>query len=91
MTGLLPLAAAALLPRGAGVVARGLRPAMLAALAGLARRRGLALVVAGDGRAGLAVRGGLHLPDRRAARHLLALLLARRAGAPGARLTLAAP
>lgn len=85
-----PLAAAARLPRGAGVVARGLDPAVLAALARLARRRGLALVVAADGRAGVALRGGLHLPDRRASRHLLPLLLARRAGAPGAWLTLAA-
>jgi thiamine-phosphate pyrophosphorylase len=63
---------------------------MLAALARLARRRCLALVVGGDGRAGLALRGGLHLPDRRGSRHLLPLLLARRAGAPGARLTMAA-
>lgn len=85
-----PLPAAARLPRGAGVVARGLDPIVLAALARLARRRGLALVVAGDGRAGLALRGGLHLPDRRPSRHLLPLLLARRAGAPGARLTMAA-
>ena len=85
-----PLAAARRLPRGAGVVARGLAPAVLLALGGLARRRGLALVVAGDGRAGLALRAGMHLPDRRASRHLLPLLLARRAGAPGARLTMAA-
>jgi thiamine-phosphate pyrophosphorylase len=85
-----PLAAAARLPRGAGVVARGLDPAMLARLAVLARRRGLVLVVAGDGRAGLALRAGMHLPDRRASRHLLPLLLARRAGAPGAVLTMAA-
>jgi thiamine-phosphate pyrophosphorylase len=85
-----PLAAAARLPRGAGVVARGLDAGVLAALAALARRRGLALVVAGDGRAGLAAHGGLHLPERRASRHLMPLLLARRAGAPGALLTLAA-
>lgn len=85
-----PLAAAARLPRGAGVVARGAAPAVLIALARLARRRALALVVAGDGRAGLALRGGLHLPDRRGARHLLPLLLARRAGKPGALLTMAA-
>lgn len=85
-----PLAVAARLPRGAGVVARGLAPAVLAALGRLARRRGLALVVAGDGRAGLALRAGMHLPDRRASRHLLPMLLARRAGAPGALLTMAA-
>ncbi|WP_230164346.1 thiamine phosphate synthase [Roseomonas sp. CECT 9278] len=85
-----PLAAAARLPRGAGVVARGVDPEVLAALAVLARRRGLALVVAGDGRAGLALGGGVHVPDRRPTRHLLPLLLARRAGAPGAWLTMAA-
>jgi thiamine-phosphate pyrophosphorylase len=85
-----PLAAAARLPRGAGVVARGAAGPVLAALARLARRRGLAVAVAGDGRAGLALRGGLHLPDRRGARHLLPFLLARRAGAPGAVLTMAA-
>ncbi len=85
-----PLAAAARLPRGSGVVARSAAPEVLRALAALARRRGLALAVSGDGRAGLALGGGLHLPDRRGARHLLPLLLARRAGAPGAVLTMAA-
>ncbi len=85
-----PRAVASRLPRGAGVVARGTAPAALAGLAALARRRGLALLVAGDGRAALAAGAGLHLPERRAARHLLPFLLARRAGAPGALLTLAA-
>ncbi|HEY4254074.1 MAG TPA: thiamine phosphate synthase, partial [Roseomonas sp.] len=59
-----PLAAAARLPRGAGVVARGLAPGMLAALARLARRRGLVLMVAGDGRTALRLRAGLHVPER---------------------------
>jgi thiamine-phosphate pyrophosphorylase len=84
-----PRAAAACLPRGAGVVARGLAPAVLAGLARLARRRGLLLVVSQQGRAALALGAGLHLPDRAASRHLLPVLLARRAGAPGALLTLA--
>ena len=85
-----PLAAAARLPRGAGVLARDLAPAVLARLAALARRRALVLLVAGDGRAALAVKAGLHLPDRRPARGVLPFLLARRAGVPGAVLALAA-
>ena len=85
-----PLAAAARLPRGAGVLARDLAPAVLARLAALARRRALLLLVAGDGRAALAARSGLHLPDRRRARNVLPFLLARRAGAPRAVLTVAA-
>lgn len=84
-----PLAAAARLPRGAGIVARGLDPAMRMRLARLARRRRLALQVAGDGRAALALRAGLHVPERGAA-GLLPFLAARRAGARFARLTLAA-
>ncbi|WP_367614964.1 thiamine phosphate synthase [Plastoroseomonas arctica] len=84
-----PLAAAARLPRGAGVLARGLAPAILAALARLARRRGLVLLVAGDGRAALRHRAGLHLPERGAS-GLLPFLAARRRGAPFAHLTLAA-
>ncbi|WP_240790105.1 thiamine phosphate synthase [Roseomonas sp. HF4] len=85
-----PTTAAARLPRGAGVVARGAAPAVLAALAPLARRRGLVLLVAADGRAALAARAGLHLPERRPVRGLLPFLLARRAGAPFAVLALAA-
>lgn len=85
-----PCAAAARLPRGAGVVARGAAPSVLAALRPLARRRGLMLVVAGDGRAALAARAGLHLPDRRPGRGVLPFLAARRAGAPMAVLTMAA-
>jgi thiamine-phosphate pyrophosphorylase len=69
----------AALPRGAGVVARGLAPGLLAPVALLARRRGLRLLVAGDGRAALALGVGLHLPDRRASAGLLPFLLARRA------------
>ena len=62
-----PLATAARLPRGAGVLARGLAPQMLAALARLARCRGLVLLVGGDGRAALRHRAGLHVPERGAA------------------------
>lgn len=70
------------LPRGAGVVARGLTPVLLGEVARLARQRGLTLMVAGDGRAALALRAGLHAPDRRESAGLLPFLLARRA-APG--------
>jgi thiamine-phosphate pyrophosphorylase len=70
------------LPRGAGVVARGLAPGLLRPVARLARQRGLKLLVAGDGRAALAVRAGLHQPDRRKSLGLLPFLIARRA-APG--------
>jgi thiamine-phosphate pyrophosphorylase len=73
-----PRAAAARLPPGAAVVARGLAPGVLAGLAGLARRRRLVLLVAGDGRAALRHRAGLHLPDRPGAPGLLPFLLARR-------------
>jgi thiamine-phosphate pyrophosphorylase len=72
----------AALPRGAGVVARGLAPGLLRDVARLARQRGLQLLVAGDGRAALALRAGLHLPDRRESLGLLPFLIARRA-APG--------
>lgn len=85
-----PRATAARLPRGAGVVARGALPGVLAGLAVVCRRRGLCLLVAGAGRAALAARAGLHLPDRRGATGLLPFLAARRNGAPGAVLTLAA-
>lgn len=70
------------LPRGAGVVARGLAPGLLGPVARLARQRGLKLLVAGDGRAALALGAGLHLPDRRPSAGLLPFLLAHRAG-PG--------
>ena len=55
----------AALPRGAGVVARGLAPGLLRPVARLARQRGLILLVAGDGRAALALGAGLHVPDRK--------------------------
>jgi thiamine-phosphate pyrophosphorylase len=77
-----PRLAMAALPRGAGVVARGLAPGLLRPVARLARQRGLKLLVAGDGRAALALGAGLHLPDRRESGGLLPFLLARRAG-PG--------
>jgi thiamine monophosphate synthase len=73
-----PRGAASRLPRGAAVVARDLSPAMLVALAAVARRRPLVLLVAGDGRAALRFRAGLHVPDRRPAAGLLPFLLARR-------------
>jgi thiamine-phosphate pyrophosphorylase len=74
-----PRLAMAALPRGAGVVARGLAPGLLRPVARLARQRGLKLLVAGDGRAALALGAGLHLPDRRESGGLLPFLLARRA------------
>jgi thiamine-phosphate pyrophosphorylase len=72
----------AALPRGAGVVARGLAPGLLSAVARRARQRGLKLLVAGDGRSALALGAGLHLPDRRESLGMLPFLIARRA-APG--------
>lgn len=85
-----PRAAAARLPRGAGVLARGLAAPVLAGLAGVARQRGLRLLIGGDGRAALRHHAGLHLPERRAGRGLLPFLLARRRGVPFAALTLSA-
>lgn len=73
-----PRAAAARLPPGAAVLARGLSPGVVAGLAALARRRRLRLLVAGDGRAALRIGAGLHLPDRRGTAGLLPFLLARR-------------
>ncbi|MBV1796011.1 thiamine phosphate synthase [Siccirubricoccus sp. G192] len=89
-----PRAAAARLPPGAAVVARGLAPAVLAGLAALARRRRLVLLVAGDGRAALrlgrGLRAGLHVPDRHGTAGLAPFLLARRARPGGLLLTVAA-
>ncbi len=73
-----PRPAAARLPRGAAVLARGAAPEVLAGLARLCRARGLVLLVGGDGRAALRHRAGLHLPDRAPARGLLPFLRARR-------------
>jgi thiamine-phosphate pyrophosphorylase len=73
-----PHEAAARLPRGAAVLARGLAPGVLAGLAAIARQRHLLLVVAGDGRLALRHGAGLHLPDRRSTAGLLPFLLARR-------------
>ncbi len=73
-----PRAAAAGLPPGAAVVARGLAPGVLRGLATLCRQRRLLLLVAGDGRLALRHRAGLHLPDRRSTPGLLPFLLARR-------------
>ncbi len=85
-----PGMAAARLPRGAGVVARGLAPGVLRKLVRIARTRGLRLMVAGDGRLALALRAGLHLPERRPSLGLLPFLAARRNGAPFALLSSAA-
>lgn len=85
-----PMPPAARLPRGAGVLARGATALMRESLAALARRRGLTLLVAGEGRAALSAHAGLHLPDRRGCAGLLPFLLARRAGAPGTALSIAA-
>lgn len=84
-----PCAAAARLPRGSGVLARGAAPAVLARLAALARRRGLILLVGGSPRAALRWRCGLHLPDRPPGPEVLAWLAARQAGAPWAVLSVA--
>lgn len=84
-----PRAAARRLPRGAGVLARGAAPAVLDGLAAICRRRGLVLLVGGDGRAALRLRAGLHLPDRATASGLLPFLRARRGGAPWALLSAA--
>jgi len=84
-----PRAAAARLPRGAAVLARGLAPAVLDGLAAICRRRGLVLLVGGDGRAALRLRAGLHLPDRAAASSVLPFLRARRGGASWAVLSAA--
>jgi thiamine-phosphate pyrophosphorylase len=67
-----PLAAAARLPRGAGVVFRHYdhpaRSALAGELAALCRRRGLVLSIAGDARLARRVRAqGLHLPEARMA------------------------
>ncbi|WP_149539850.1 thiamine phosphate synthase [Siccirubricoccus phaeus] len=75
-----PLPLAARLPPGAAVVARDLPAPRLAALAALARRRRLQLLVAAEGRLALRHAAGLLLPDRRPTRHLLPFLLARRPG-----------
>jgi thiamine-phosphate pyrophosphorylase len=79
-----PREAAARLPRGAGVLARGAAEAVLRDLA----RGGRVLLVGGDGRAALRHRAGLHLPER-GAPGLLPFLLARRRGAPWAWLSVA--
>lgn len=63
-----PEAAVASLPRGATVILRDYaapdRPARAARLAGLCRRRGLLLLIAGDARLAAAIgANGLHLPE----------------------------
>lgn len=73
-----PGPAAARLPAGAAVIARGLMPAVLQRLAAIVRRCRLQLLISGDGRLALRFAAGLHLPDRRATTGLLPFLLARR-------------
>lgn len=85
-----PRPVAARLPRGAAVLARGLSPAVLPALARLCRARGLLLLVSGDGRAALASGAGLHVPDRAPTRGLLPVLLRRRGAGRGVALSCAA-
>ena len=73
--GLEPLAIAARLPRGSGVIYRDYaapdRAAYAAEMAKLARRRGLVLLVAGDAALARAVgAAGLHLPEHRLGRRL---------------------
>ena len=85
-----PRPVAAGLPRGAAVLARGLSPALLPALARLCRVRGLVLLVSGDGRAALASGAGLHVPDRAPTRGLLPVLLRRRGAGRGVALSCAA-
>lgn len=69
-----PMPILARLPRGAAVLLRDLPESVARRAARAARARGLVPVVAGDGRLALALRAGLHLPDRRATRHLLPFL-----------------
>jgi thiamine-phosphate pyrophosphorylase len=71
------------------VLARGVARQVLPCLARLCRRRGLRLLVGGDGHAALRLRAGLHLPDRAPSHGVLAFLRARRAGAPWAVLSVA--
>jgi thiamine-phosphate pyrophosphorylase len=84
-----PLPAAARLPRGAAVLARGMSAPALRRLARLCRARGLVLLVGGDGRAALRHRAGLHVPDRAPPRGLLPFLAARRCKAGWALLSVA--
>jgi thiamine-phosphate pyrophosphorylase len=66
------------LPRGAAVLLRDALPGVARDVARLCRQRGLLLLVAGDGRLALALKAGLHLPDRRLTQHLLPFLANRR-------------
>ncbi|MBI0534848.1 thiamine phosphate synthase [Roseomonas sp. KE2513] len=77
-----PRAAARRLPQGSAVLARDPAPALLRPLAALARARRLHLLLSGQGRDALALRAGLHLPDRRPSAGILPLLLARRGARP---------
>lgn len=66
------------LPRGAGVLLRGATPEVAWRVAAMCRRRGLVLMVGGEGRLALRLGAGLHLPDRSAGRNSLPFLLNRR-------------
>ncbi|MXP64628.1 thiamine phosphate synthase [Roseomonas sp. M0104] len=85
-----PRRALAALPRGSGLVARGVAAALRPDLARLQRRRRGVLLIGGEARAALALRTGLHWPDRATSLEMLPFLRARRAGAPWARLSVAA-
>lgn len=85
-----PRAALAALPRGAGLVARGVAPALLPELARLARGQGARMLLGAAPRAALRLRCGLHWPDRAAGSAILPYLMARRAGLPWAMLSVAA-
>ncbi|WP_176559825.1 thiamine phosphate synthase [Teichococcus rhizosphaerae] len=85
-----PAPAAAVLPRGSGVVARGVESGRLPDLARRVRQRGGVLLLGGTPRMALRLRAGLHLPDRAPPPGMAAFRLARRAGAPGALLSAAA-
>ena len=73
-----PREAMARLPRGSVVMLRDASPPTARAVARLCRIRSLHLLVAGDGRLALALKAGLHVPDRRETRGLLPFLLNRR-------------
>ncbi|MCW8087174.1 thiamine phosphate synthase [Sabulicella glaciei] len=66
------------LPRGAAVLLRDMDREGAIRVARLCRTRRLRVMVQEDGRLALAARAGLHVPDRRGARHLLPFLLNRR-------------
>lgn len=73
-----PTGLLAVLPRGAAVLLRGATAEVGKRVAAICRRRGLVLMIGGDGRMALRLGAGLHLPDRSTVRNLLPFLLNRR-------------